>query len=347
MIAKVLKTAAALKAHPLAWVLMTSGLAIPAMAVDFPLRYGVARKGSAVDTVKAKQKWQNYLSSKYGRSFSLPQYSAKNSSSSANAGKGKAKRPAIVKVKPGTNWQWQLSGVIDTKVAADVYNIDLFDAPRATIAKLKAKGKKVICYFSAGSFEAWRPDALFFPKAVLGKKMVGWDEKWLDIRAVAALRPIMARRLDLAAFKGCDAVEPDNVDGYTNATGFKLSGADQLRYNKMIAIEARRRGLAVGLKNDGQQAEVLEPWFDFAVVEQCFEYKFCYAYQPFIKAGKAVLGAEYNIEPAKFCKEAIALGMDFIYKKLDLGVFRISCRDYLRHQRGQQIRAKKRSKYKN
>lgn len=322
--------------------LVTGCYATAALAVDFPLRYGAGRKSGTVDTAKAEQKWQSYLTSKYGRSFVLPRYS-----SPSMAAKTSGKRSAIAKVKPGINWQWQLSGTIDTKVAADVYNIDLFDAPRATIAKLRAKGKRVICYFSAGSFEPWRPDALFFPKAVMGKKMVGWDEQWLDIRAIETLRSIMTRRLDLAAFKGCDAVEPDNVDGYTNATGFTLSGADQLRYNKMIAIEARRRGLAVGLKNDGQQAEALEPWFDFAVVEQCFEYKFCYAYQPFIKAGKAVLGAEYHVKPAKFCKEANALGMDFIYKKLDLGVYRISCQDYLRQQRSQQIRAKKRSKSKN
>lgn len=45
----------------------------------------------------------------------------------------------------------------------------------------------------------------------------------------------MRRRLDKAVSRGCDGVEPDNVDGYTNHNGLGLTAADQLTYNKWLA----------------------------------------------------------------------------------------------------------------
>lgn len=45
----------------------------------------------------------------------------------------------------------------------------------------------------------------------------------------------MGRRLDKAVSRGCDGVEPDNVDGYTNHNGLGLTAADQLSYNKWLA----------------------------------------------------------------------------------------------------------------
>ena len=114
--------------------------------------------------------------------------------------------------------------------------------------------------------------------------MDGWaDEQWLDI-SNEDLVPIMRARLDLAVQKGCDGVEPDNMDGYTNNTGFSLSADDQLAYNKFIANEARKRGLSVGLKNDLDQIIELEPYYDFSVNEQCHEYNECDKMQPFIDA---------------------------------------------------------------
>ena len=74
----------------------------------------------------------------------------------------------------------------------------------------------MICYFSAGSYEAWRDDASQFPASALGDTLDGWeDERWLDIRDQGVLA-IMETRIALASEKGCDAVEPDNVDNYTN-----------------------------------------------------------------------------------------------------------------------------------
>lgn len=228
---------------------------------------------------------------------------------------------------PGTSWQWQLTGEIDTSFDVAMYDIDLFDAPQAVIDQLHAAGRIVICYFSAGSLEDWRPDAGQFPESVIGQALVGWPgERWLDIRQLDALAPIMAARLDLAVQKGCDGVEPDNVDAYTNATGFPLTYQDQLAYNLWLAEQAHARGQSVGLKNDLNQIPDLVDAFDWALNEECFQYGECDAYQPFIAAGKAVFGVEYEGDPADFCPKAIALHYDWLKKKLDLGAWRIACR---------------------
>ncbi|MCP4225614.1 MAG: endo alpha-1,4 polygalactosaminidase, partial [Actinomycetia bacterium] len=173
---------------------------------------------------------------------------------------------------PGTTWQWQLTQAIDESYDVDVYDVDGFDVSATTVASLHASGRKVICYISAGSWEDWRPDASDFPASVKGNNN-GWPgEKWLDIRDLDVLGPIMEARLDMCVAKGFDAVEPDNIDGYTNNTGFPLSAQDQLGYNRFLADAAHARGLSIGLKNDLDQVVALEPWFEFAVNEQCFQY---------------------------------------------------------------------------
>ncbi len=233
-----------------------------------------------------------------------------------------------------SSWQWQLSGSVNTSYTADVYDIDLFDSNTSLIASLHRSGKTVICYFSAGSYEEWREDAADFDAAVLGESLDGWSgERWLDIRH-ESLRSIMTNRLNIAVEKGCDGVEPDNVDGYVNSTGFALSGADQLAYNQFIAEEARRRGLLVGLKNDLDQIVALEPFFDFAVNEECHYYNECDALAPFIDASKPVFNAEYaqkyvdNIDGARdtLCAQSKTMQFHTLVLPLDLDdSFRFSC----------------------
>ena len=131
-------------------------------------------------------------------------------------------------------WQWQLAGTVTTTYPVEIYDIDLFDASLSLIQQLQASGHKVICYFSAGSYENWRTDAGLFDAADLGNTLAGWPgERWLDVRS-ANVHEIMKSRLDLARQKGCDGVEPDNMDGYTNNSGFSLSANDQLAYNRFI-----------------------------------------------------------------------------------------------------------------
>ncbi|MFJ8547904.1 endo alpha-1,4 polygalactosaminidase [Streptomyces sp. NPDC093676] len=227
--------------------------------------------------------------------------------------------------RPGVGWQWQLSGRLDTSVDVPVYDIDGFDHEKAAVTALHRKGRKVICYLSTGAWEEFRPDAKRFPKSVLGRGN-GWQgERWLDIRRTDVLEPLMADRLDMCRRKGFDAVEPDNMDGYRNNTGFPLKAADQLRYNRLVARLVHERGMAVGLKNDLGQIPVLVGDFDFAVDEQCAQYDECERLKPFIAAGKAVFHVEYELPTSRFCAEARRLKLSSMLKKYDLDAWRRPC----------------------
>jgi hypothetical protein len=194
---------------------------------------------------------------------------------------------------PETTWQWQLSGAIDTSLEVPMYDIDLFDAPAEVIDALRAQDKVVICYFSAGSLEDWREDAGRFPSEAVGAGLDGWDgEWWIDVMD-PTVRSIMEARLDLAVERGCDGVEPDNVDGYANRNGLGLNATEQLDYNRFLADAAHTRGLSVGLKNDLDQLEELEPWFDWALNEECASYDECDRLAVFTDRGKAVFHTEY------------------------------------------------------
>jgi hypothetical protein len=226
----------------------------------------------------------------------------------------------------GLTWQWQLSVPVDQSVDVDVYDIDMFENDAAVVASLHAAGRKVICYIDVGGWEDYRPDAADFPPSVLGAPIEGWpSERWLDIRQLDVLRPIMAARFDLCAARGFDGVEPDLMDAASAETGFDLSPADQIAYNLMIAGLAHERGLAVGLKNDLTQIPQLVDTFDFAVNEQCAEYSECEMLVPFIAAGKPVFHAEYDVPTAAFCEETTRLGFSSIRKQLDLGAWLETC----------------------
>jgi hypothetical protein len=225
-----------------------------------------------------------------------------------------------------TSWQWQLSTPVDQSVKVKMYDIDMFDNSAGVVASLHAKGRKVVCYIDVGTWENWRPDAKKFPKSVLGKHN-GWPgERWLDIRQIAILRPIMEARFDKCQAKGFDAVEPDNIDGYTNDTGFPLTYQDQLTYNLFIARQAHARGLSVALKNDLDQIPDLLSHFDFALDEQCFQYQECDTLLPFINANKAVFEVEYKLNRDQFCPEANAMNFNSMKKHLSLNAWRRPCR---------------------
>jgi hypothetical protein len=226
----------------------------------------------------------------------------------------------------GTPWQWQLSGKLDLTVNAPIYDIDGAGTTAAQVAALHRRGRRVICYVNVGAYEGFRSDKNRFPAAVLGKPLEGWPgERWLDIRRIDLLAPIMSARFANCRAKGFDAVEPDNLDGYANGSGFRLTAANQLRYNRWIAGLAHSHGLSVALKNDVEQVQALEPYFDFAVNEQCVEFDECETLLPFIRAGKAVLHVEYGLSKAQFCAKTRVLGFSSMRKPLDLGPGREPC----------------------
>ncbi|MET9322687.1 endo alpha-1,4 polygalactosaminidase [Streptomyces sp. NPDC003038] len=227
--------------------------------------------------------------------------------------------------RPGTGWQWQLSGRLDTSVDVPVYDVDGFTTTKEQVAALRKAGRRTICYLSTGAWEDFRPDADDFPKAILGRGN-GWEgERWFDIRRLDVLEPLVAKRFDMCRDKGFDAVEPDNMDAYRNPSGFPLTAEDQLRYNRLIAKLAHDRGLAVGLKNDLDQIPQLVGEFDFAVNEQCAQYDECERLTPFIEAGKAVFHVEYELPTERFCARSRALKLSSLEKKYELGAWRRAC----------------------
>jgi hypothetical protein len=197
---------------------------------------------------------------------------------------------------PGTTWQIQFSGTIDTDVdGVEVYDLDMEETDATVVAGIHGRGDKAICYVNAGAWERWRDDKNAFPKRVLGKPLDGWPgERWLDIRKINRLRPIMEARMDRCAEKGFDGIEFDNVDGYQNSSGFPLKKSHQIAYNEMLASSAKARGLAPGLKNALGIVDQLVDDYAFAINEQCLQYNECDRLVPFIEANKAVFHIEYK-----------------------------------------------------
>jgi hypothetical protein len=200
---------------------------------------------------------------------------------------------------------------------------------------LKQKNRIVICYVNVGAWEPYRDDAPDFPETVKGNIYEGFeDELWLDIRS-SVVRDLMGKRLDVAVMRGCDGVEPDNIHGFVNNTGFPLTAADQLDFNTWLANEAHARSLSIGLKNDLEQAEDLVDLYDWALNEECAAFDECDVYaSTFIAKGKAVFHTEYidGSEPisesafaSTVCPKASALGLSSLLKRLDLDAYRVTC----------------------
>jgi hypothetical protein len=206
-------------------------------------------------------------------------------------------------------WYWQLQGTVNNSEPVAAYDIDGFDNSAGEVSTLHGQGKHVICYIDVGTAENWRPDYSSFPASLLGSSN-GWPgERWLDISNLSVLEPIMTARFQMCRDKGFDAVEPDNMDGYENSTGFPLTAASQLTYNEWIAGEVHALGMAVLQKSDGEQTPQLEPHFDGALDEQCNQYHECSNFQPYLAAGKPVLNAEYTLSTSSFCAADNAAGI--------------------------------------
>jgi hypothetical protein len=223
-------------------------------------------------------------------------------------------------------WQIQFSGDIDLSLNVDLFDLDMFETTTRMVGRIHRDGRHAVCYINAGAWENWRPDAGDYPSSVKGKPLDGWPgERWLDIRRLDVLGPILEARLDRCSSKGFDGVEFDNVEGYQNATGFGLSRSDQLAFNRWLADAAHQHGLAVGLKNALGIADELEPDFDFAVVEQCFFYRECGLVRPFVDVGKSVIVVEYDLSRDQFCAKAARLAVVAMRKHLSLDAWRRPC----------------------
>jgi hypothetical protein len=115
-----------------------------------------------------------------------------------------------------TRWQIILSSNINANSglspsSAKIWDLDLFNTDASVISSLHDQGVKVICYFSAGTSEEGRPDLGSLGSSDYGKGLPDWPgEKYIDIRSNTVWN-VMQSRISLAAQKGCDAVDPDNM----------------------------------------------------------------------------------------------------------------------------------------
>jgi len=241
---------------------------------------------------------------------------------------------------PNTSWTWQLLGDTNTNYDVDVYVLDMFQQLEGNvIERLHAQNKKVICYFSVGTYESWRPDAELFANVPKGGVHYAYDnEVWVDIKSPETAK-VMANRMDMAVALGCDGVELDNVDGYTadkwspKKTGFNMTQEEELVYQRLLANEAHKRNLAVALKNSVETIPDVADYFDLAINEACDVYNECGNYKAITDVGKPVFHVEYDkkyvndaTELAGLCAKSAELNMRTLImpKALD-GSFRISC----------------------
>ena len=204
----------------------------------------------------------------------------------------------------------------------DVLELDPFETSAEQVKALRERGVRAICSINAGAWENWRPDAREYPPTAIGRNYSGWPgERWLDVRAIELLKPVLRKRIELCRAKGFDGVSFDNVDGYAHNTGFMLTAHHQLEFNRWLAAEAHARKLAVGLRNALELVPDLVEAFDFAVSESCFSEGTCERLTPFRKADKAVFTIEYTNQRRKmdrFCAEAAELDLQLIFKTKSL-----------------------------
>ncbi|MGI5144880.1 endo alpha-1,4 polygalactosaminidase [Plantactinospora sp. CA-294935] len=233
---------------------------------------------------------------------------------------------------PTPSWQWQVSGQLDPTVDAEVYVLDGFLISLETARRLRADGRRLVCHVEAGIYQESRPDAARFPAGVLGApaRVPGQPSgtprgRWLDIRQWSVLEPVLADRFRLCRGKRFVAVLPVGMDGYTHRSGFPLTFDDQLAFNRRVAELARQAQLAPGLAGDIDQVLALEPYFDFAVNEECVRRTECARLVPFTQAGKPVFHVEYQGSTADFCTTSVGYGLASIRKDRDLGVRRDVC----------------------
>ncbi len=218
-------------------------------------------------------------------------------------------------------WDWQLTEPFDLSRDVAVMDLDPDNHSAAEIAALKARGITTICYVSVGTAENYRDDYTSFPAAVLGNTYDDWpDERFLDIRQIGALIPIMAARFQRCANMGFDAIEPDNLDVHINESGFPITELDSLRYIRVLTDIAHGMGLEIGQKNVAALTGKLVETLDFVVTEDCFADGWCDQVADYARAGKPVYAAEYTdtgVDFAAACAWAPA-NFHFIQKDRDL-----------------------------
>ena len=258
--------------------------------------------------------------------------------------------------KPGLAGLPPVTGAYPSPGSADIWDTDLFldsNTPHAgiptgaspVVRALHAAGKYSICYIEAGAQQSNFPDKHDFAPADYGHgakryRMPGYPNEWyFDLRGFrhyVAGRPStlhgaavniaagLKKRIAWCALEGQDALEPDDLDGYTNkgdtgvrGGGWHLTRADALGFERWLAYEAHAHGLAIFQKNDPADARIDARTFDGMIIEECNRYHDPCAGRhgdatPYLSRHKPVLNAEYVQDgetTKKFCSSDIAAGI--------------------------------------
>lgn len=231
-------------------------------------------------------------------------------------------RPSV-----GESFDWVLDDLrTGDAFTADIVDVDAFTTTGEQVTALHAQGKKVIAYISFGTIENDRSDAGLLPGEVIGSKYPEWpDEKWIDIRQLEKIKPWLNSRFNMVLRKGFDAIEPDNLDSYSNATGFNINIADARQYCDLLIAMAHRNGLGIGQKNVPELAGAYSDKFDWILTEDAFHQGWQTEVSVYIGKGKPVFAVEYTDELSqkKFerdvCPSARNMRYTAILKKRETG----------------------------
>jgi hypothetical protein len=252
-------------------------------------------------------------------------------------------------------WQWELSNPLNLKSAKEmgtndklpdgalapapvIYDIDAIINPASTVADLHAMGKHVVCYIevgAAGNYYSAADEGIattyyarFEAAGVLGAKVSGWPERYLNIESPATLAIVESMIDQQCAAKGFDAVETDIDEEYASPNGFGLTQADEIQYMTTLADYMHGLGLGWWIKNPDDTgdnyATVMEPLADAVLTEQCNQYSTCGLLSAYVGV-KAVFNAEYDLKTSKFCPNDDALGFNGALFNLDLTGVRKPC----------------------
>jgi hypothetical protein len=195
-------------------------------------------------------------------------------------------------------WDWQIGRVTPLqrtgRNAVDIYDIDGFLTTRAEVTTIKTTWQastlphpRTVCYIDL-AWEDYRPDASpagqggYFPAATLGAVYYGYpEERWVDLRQLDALKPMLRERISMCARKGFDAVELDDIDSFDppSTTGFHLTPGDAENFLAYAFNEIHSYGMTGLWKNSPYLSWWGREYADGAVVEECYVGHSCFAAQ--------------------------------------------------------------------
>lgn len=249
-------------------------------------------------------------------------------------------------LSPGLAGLPATTGTYPAPGSANIWDTDLFQDSNTNggvptgrspvVAAIHAAGHYSICYVEVGAYQQGFPDESKFATADYGRigdtatQMQGYpNEYWFDLtgfknyvagqpRTLTGAAPNIAAGLDerfsWCKLEGHDAVEPDDLDGYTNkstsgVTPWGMTQADAAGFERWLAYDIHANGLAAFQKNDAANSAAAAPLFDGMIIEECNAYN-----DPctgsggdatsYLAAHKPVLNAEYTQDgetTAKFC----------------------------------------------